>query len=84
LIILTTSSLQDHFSQTTLKEQKFFITKNPGITPREHLGLIVGNNYDVLMLKTPMLIQAYILNRVANQTGGTIQLLDATAPSSQK
>jgi hypothetical protein len=27
------------------------------------------------MFKTPMLIQAYIPNRVANQSGGTIQLL---------
>jgi hypothetical protein len=49
--------------------------KNPGITPRQQLGLIVGNNFDALMLKTPMLIQAYIPKRVANQNGGTIQLL---------
>jgi hypothetical protein len=27
------------------------------------------------MLKTPMLIQAYIPNRVATKSGGTIQLL---------
>jgi hypothetical protein len=47
--------------------------KNPGITPRQQLGLIVGNNF--AMMKTPMLIQAYIPNRVANQIGGTIQLL---------
>ncbi len=49
--------------------------KNPGITPRQQLALIVGNNVDVLMLKTPMLIQAYIPIRVANQTDSTIQLL---------
>jgi hypothetical protein len=29
----------------------------------------------MLMFKTPMLIQAYIPNRVANRIGGTIQLL---------
>ncbi len=49
--------------------------KNPGFTPRQQLALIVGNTFDALMLKTPMLIQAYIPNRVANQIGGTIQLL---------
>jgi hypothetical protein len=49
--------------------------KNPGITPRQYLGLIIGNNFDALMLKTPMLIQACIPHRVANQIGGTIQLL---------
>jgi hypothetical protein len=51
--------------------------KNPGITPREQLGLIVGMIMTPLMLKTPILIQAYIPNRVANQIGGsgTIQLL---------
>jgi hypothetical protein len=48
---------------------------NPGITPRQQLGPIVGNTFDVLMLKTSMLIQVYIPNRVANQIGGTIQLL---------
>ncbi len=40
--------------------------KNPGITPRQHLALIVGNNFDALMLKTPILIQAYIPIRFAN------------------
>jgi hypothetical protein len=49
--------------------------KNPGVTPREQLGQIVGNHFEALMLKTPMLIQAYIPNRVTNQSGGTIQLL---------
>ena len=49
--------------------------KNSGITPREQLGQIVGNHFEVLMLKTPMLIQACIPHRVANQIGGTIQLL---------
>jgi hypothetical protein len=49
--------------------------KNSGITPREQLGQIVGNHFEVLMLKTPMLIQAHIPHRVANQSGGTIQLL---------
>jgi hypothetical protein len=33
------------------------------------------NDFDALMLKTPILIQAYIPNRFANQIGGTIQLL---------
>ncbi len=49
--------------------------KNYGITPREQLGQIVGNHFEALMLKTPMLIQAYIPNRVANQSGATIQPL---------
>jgi hypothetical protein len=49
--------------------------KNPGVTPREQLGQIIGNHFEALMLKTPMLIQAYIPHRVANQSGGTIQLL---------
>ena len=40
--------------------------KNPGITPREQLGQIVGNHFEALMLKTPILIQAYIPSRVAN------------------
>jgi hypothetical protein len=33
--------------------------KNPGITPREQLGQIAGNHFEVLMLKTPMFIRAY-------------------------
>jgi hypothetical protein len=41
--------------------------KNPGVTPREQLGKIAGNHFETLTLKTPMLIQAYIPNRVANQ-----------------
>ncbi len=45
--------------------------KNPGITPRVQLGLIIGNNFEVLMLKPPILIQAYIPNRI----GGNIELL---------
>ncbi len=49
--------------------------KNPGVTPREQLGQIVRNHFEALMLKTPMLIQGYIPHRVANQSGGTIQLL---------
>jgi hypothetical protein len=49
--------------------------KNLGVTPRQLLTLIVGNHFEALMLKTPMLIQAYIPSRVANQSGGTIQLL---------
>jgi hypothetical protein len=49
--------------------------KNHGITQGEQLGQIVGNYFEALMLKTPMLIQAYIPDRVANQSGGTIQLL---------
>jgi hypothetical protein len=49
--------------------------RSPGITPREQLGQIVGNHFEVLMLKTPMLIQVYIPNRDANQSGDTIQLL---------
>jgi hypothetical protein len=49
--------------------------KNPGITQRQQLGLIIRNNFDALMFKTPMLIQAYIPSRVANRSGGTIQLL---------
>jgi hypothetical protein len=40
--------------------------KIPGITPRQQLAPIVGNTFDELMLKTPMLIQAYSPNRVAN------------------
>jgi hypothetical protein len=40
--------------------------KNPGVTPIQHLALIVGISFDVLILKIPMLIQAYIPNRVAN------------------
>ncbi len=49
--------------------------KNHGVTPRQQLALIVGNTFDTLILKTPMLIQAYIPNRAANRVGGTIQLL---------
>jgi hypothetical protein len=49
--------------------------KNPGVTPREQLGQIVGNHFKALMLKTPVLIQAYIPNRVAYQSGDTIQIL---------
>jgi hypothetical protein len=49
--------------------------KNPGVTPREQLVQIIGNHFEALMFKTPMLIQAYIPHRVANQSGGTIQLL---------
>ncbi len=49
--------------------------KNPGVNPREQLGQIVGNHFEALLFKTPMLIQAYIPHRVANQSGGTIQLL---------
>ncbi len=49
--------------------------KNPGVTPREQLDQIVWNHFEALMLKTPMFIQAYIPYRVANQSGGTIQLL---------
>ncbi len=30
--------------------------KNPGITPREQLGQIVGNHFEALILKTHMLI----------------------------
>ncbi len=41
--------------------------KNPGVTPREQLGQIVGNHFEACMLKTPMLIQGYIPNGVANQ-----------------
>jgi hypothetical protein len=59
----------------TLKKHKFRIKKNPGVTPREQSGQIVGNHFEAFMLKTPMLIQAYIPNRVANQSGDTIQLL---------
>ncbi len=47
----------------------------PGKTPREQLGQIIGNHFEVLMLKTPVLNQAYIPHRVANKSGGTIQLL---------
>ena len=49
--------------------------KNPGISLRHQLGLIIGNTFDALMLKTPLLIEACIPNRVINQIGGTIQLL---------
>jgi hypothetical protein len=49
--------------------------KNPGVFPWQQLALIAGNNFNALMLKTPMLIQAYIPIRVAYQIGGTIQLL---------
>jgi hypothetical protein len=60
--IIIPGSLQiDHF-----KTAKIPHYKNSGITLREQLGLIVGNNFDALMLKTPILIQAYIPNRVAN------------------
>jgi hypothetical protein len=34
--------------------------KNSGVTPRQQLALILGKTFDALMLKTPMLIQAYI------------------------
>ncbi len=49
--------------------------KNPGVIPREQLGQIVGNHFEALMSKIPMLIQAYIPNRVANQSGDAIHLL---------
>jgi hypothetical protein len=69
-IIISESLQLDDFD--TAKKLHY---KKPGITPRQQLGLIVGNNFDALMLKTPMFMQAYIPNRVANQIGGTIQLL---------
>jgi hypothetical protein len=69
--IIIPGSLQfDNFEQAQIPHYK-----NPAITPRQQLALIVGNNLDALMLKTPMLIQVHILIRVANQIGGTIQLL---------
>jgi hypothetical protein len=70
--IIIPGSLQlDNFEKAQIPH-----CKNPGITPRHQLALIVGNNFDALMLETPMLIQACIPIRVANQRiGGTIQLL---------
>ncbi len=62
-----------HFEKTQIPHYK-----NPGVTPREQLGQIIRNRFEVLMLKPPMLIQAYIPHRVANQSGGTIQLLMAS------
>jgi hypothetical protein len=49
--------------------------KNPGVTPREQVEQIVEKHFEALMLKTTMLIQVYISNRVANQSGDTMQLL---------
>ncbi len=51
---------------------QILLYKNPGVTPREQLGQIIGNHFEALMLKPPMLIQAYIPNRVANQSGDTM------------
>jgi hypothetical protein len=69
--IIISGSLQfDDFEKAQIPHYK-----NPGITPRQQLALIVGNTFDVLMLKVSMLIQASIPNRVANQIGGTIQLV---------
>jgi hypothetical protein len=65
--IIIPGSLQLNDFETT----KILHYKNPGITPREQLGLIIENNFDMLMLKTPILIQAYIPNRI----GGNIKLL---------
>ncbi len=69
--IIIPGSLQlDNFEKAQIPHYK-----NPGVTPRQQLALIIGNNFDALMLKRPMLIQAYIPIRVANQIGDTIQLL---------
>jgi hypothetical protein len=69
--IITPGSLRlDDFEKAQILHYKIL-----GVTSRQQLGLIVGSTFDVLMLKTPMLIQVYIPNRVANGIGGTIQLL---------
>jgi hypothetical protein len=52
-----------------IEKAKTLHYKNPGITPRQQLGIIVGNNFDALMLKIPILIKAYIPNRI----GGDIK-----------
>jgi hypothetical protein len=50
--IIIPGSLQlDYFEKAQIPHYK-----NPGITPRQQLGLIVGNKFDALMLKTSMLI----------------------------
>ncbi len=69
--IIIPGSLQiDNFKKAQIPHYK-----NPGVTPRQQWALTVGNNFDALMLKTTMLIQACIPSRVANWSGGTIQLL---------
>jgi hypothetical protein len=75
LIIPTTKSFHNHFKLDNFEKVQFLHYKNFGVTLREQLGQIVGNHFEALMLKSPMLIQAYIPNRVANQSGDTIQLL---------
>jgi hypothetical protein len=45
--IIIPGSLQlDHF-----KKAQILHYKNPGVTPRQQLGQIIGNNFDALMLK---------------------------------
>jgi hypothetical protein len=69
--IIIPGSLQlDNFEKAQIPHYK-----NPGIAPRQQVALIVGNTFDALMLKTPMLIQACIPSRVANQSAGNIEPL---------
>jgi hypothetical protein len=68
--IIIPGSLQlDNFEKEQILDYK-----NPGITPKQQLALIVGNNFNMLIFLL-MPIQVYIPIRVANPIGGTIQLL---------
>jgi hypothetical protein len=75
LIIPTTTIITGSLQLDDFEKAQIPHYKNTGVISREQLDQIIGNHFEALMLKTSMLIQAYIPNRVANQSGDTIQLL---------